>query len=112
MAPTRASSPAGGTAAADELPGPVPETATGDGRTSAANGWEYNFILAIVAVGVAVAGGGALSLDHAIGLGVVPGGPGFVRAYCVGADCRSAGGGAWAGVVCPVRAGSVPVVSR
>jgi putative oxidoreductase len=33
------------------------------------NGWEYNFILAIAAVGVAVAGPGTLSLDAAIGLG-------------------------------------------
>jgi putative oxidoreductase len=31
------------------------------------NGWEYNFILAAVAVGVAITGGGALSLDAAIG---------------------------------------------
>jgi len=32
------------------------------------NGWEYNFILALVAAGIAVAGGGTLSLDSAIGL--------------------------------------------
>lgn len=31
------------------------------------NGWEYNFILAVVAVGIAITGGGALSLDAAIG---------------------------------------------
>lgn len=35
------------------------------------NGWEYNFILAIAAVGVAVAGAGTLSLDAAIGLGAL-----------------------------------------
>jgi putative oxidoreductase len=38
------------------------------------NGWEYNFILAIVAVGVAVTGGGTLSLDDAIGLHALDGG--------------------------------------
>jgi putative oxidoreductase len=32
------------------------------------NGWEYNFILAVVAVGVAVTGAGTLSLDATIGL--------------------------------------------
>jgi putative oxidoreductase len=35
------------------------------------NGWEYNFILAIAAVGVAVAGAGSLSLDAVIGLGAL-----------------------------------------
>ena len=35
------------------------------------NGWEYNFVLGSVAVGVAVAGPGALSLDHLIGLGAL-----------------------------------------
>ena len=32
------------------------------------NGWEYNFILAIVATGIAVTGAGSLSLDAVIGL--------------------------------------------
>lgn len=33
-----------------------------------ADGWEYNFILAVVAVGVAVLGPGDWSIDHAIGI--------------------------------------------
>jgi putative oxidoreductase len=35
------------------------------------NGWEYNFILAVVATGIAVAGPGSLSLDAAIGVGTL-----------------------------------------
>ena len=38
------------------------------------SGWEYNFILAIVAVGVAVTGAGTLSLDDAFGLRGLEGG--------------------------------------
>ncbi|MBC2592349.1 DoxX family protein [Rhodococcus aetherivorans] len=33
------------------------------------NGWEYNFVLACVALTVAVTGAGTLSVDHLIGLG-------------------------------------------
>jgi putative oxidoreductase len=33
------------------------------------NGWEYNFVLACVALSVAVTGSGRLSVDHLIGLG-------------------------------------------
>jgi len=32
------------------------------------SGWEYNFILAVVAVGVAMLGPGEISLDHALGI--------------------------------------------
>jgi putative oxidoreductase len=38
------------------------------GFWSAKKGWEYNLVLAGVAVGVAVAGPGELSVDHAVGL--------------------------------------------
>ena len=49
------------------------------------NGWEYNFILAIVAIGVAVTGGGTLSLDDAIGLRSLDAGwPGLLIAVVVG----------------------------
>lgn len=33
-----------------------------------ADGWEYNFILAVVAVGIAMLGPGEWSLDHVIGI--------------------------------------------
>jgi len=32
------------------------------------DGWEYNFILAVGAIGIAVLGPGEWSLDHAIGI--------------------------------------------
>src|SRR5260370_34053640 len=49
------------------------------------NGWEYNFILAIVAVGVAVTGGGTLSLDDALGPHTLGGGcPGLLLAVGAG----------------------------
>jgi putative oxidoreductase len=49
------------------------------------NGWEYNFILAIVAAGVAVTGAGTLSLDDAIGLRTLGGGwPGLLIAVVAG----------------------------
>lgn len=49
------------------------------------NGWEYNFILAISAVGLAVAGAGALSLDAAIGLGALGRGwPGLLIVLAAG----------------------------
>ena len=49
------------------------------------NGWEYNFILAIAAVGLAVAGAGALSLDAAIGLGALGRGwPGLLIVLAAG----------------------------
>ena len=49
------------------------------------NGWEYNFILAIVAVGVAVTGAGTLSLDDAIGLHALGSGwPGLLIAAGAG----------------------------
>ncbi|AFR49475.1 putative membrane protein [Gordonia sp. KTR9] len=38
-----------------------------DGFFVNGNGWEYNMILAVVAVGVAVTGPGGLSLDHLLG---------------------------------------------
>jgi len=49
------------------------------------NGWEYNFILAIVAVGVAVTGAGTFSLDDAIGLHTLGSGwPGLLIALGAG----------------------------
>lgn len=39
-----------------------------NGFFSAGNGWEYNLILGVVAVGVATTGPGAWSIDNAIGL--------------------------------------------
>jgi putative oxidoreductase len=49
------------------------------------NGWEYNFILAIVAAGVAVTGAGTLSLDDAIGLHALGSGwPGLLIAVVAG----------------------------
>jgi putative oxidoreductase len=49
------------------------------------NGWEYNFILAIVAVGVAVIGPGTFSLDDAIGLHALDDGwPGLLIAAGAG----------------------------
>lgn len=49
------------------------------------NGWEYNFILAAVAVGVAVTGAGTLSLDVAIGLHALGSGwPGLLVAVGAG----------------------------
>jgi len=49
------------------------------------NGWEYNFILAVVAVGVAVTGAGTLSLDDATGLRTLDGGwPGLLIAVGAG----------------------------
>lgn len=38
------------------------------GFWSAKKGWEYNLVLAGVAVGIAVSGPGRLSIDHALGL--------------------------------------------
>jgi putative oxidoreductase len=49
------------------------------------NGWEYNFILALAAVGVAVAGAGTLSLDAVIGLSALGRGwPGLLIAGVAG----------------------------
>ena len=49
------------------------------------NGWEYNFILAIVAVGVAITGAGTLSLDDAIGVHALGRGwPGLLIAVVAG----------------------------
>jgi putative oxidoreductase len=49
------------------------------------NGWEYNFILAIVAVAVAVAGAGTLSVDAVIGLGALGRGwPGLLTVLIAG----------------------------
>ena len=49
------------------------------------DGWEYNFILAIVAVAAAVAGAGTLSLDALIGLGALGRGwPGLLVALIAG----------------------------
>ena len=57
----------------------------GNGFFIVGNGWEYNFILAIVAVGLAVTGAGALSLDAATGLGALGHGwPGLLIAVLVG----------------------------
>ena len=49
------------------------------------NGWEYNFILAVTATGMAVSGAGTLSLDAVIGLGALGHGwPGLLIAALAG----------------------------
>lgn len=57
----------------------------------AGNGWEYNLILSVGAVSIAVAGAGRVSLDWAIfGQNIVAGWAGFVVSALVGLAAASA----------------------
>ena len=56
----------------------------GSGFLVTGNGWEYNLVLALAAVAVALLGPGRWSLDHALGLDVPVGFAGAATALGVG----------------------------